>query len=216
MINAQTAALKASIAARAMQIHYQEFQYYIQFQQSAGRACALIGGLAFSGMLFIMFFSQQIHNDKFFPAIFFCGVSAGAGLLGVSKGTICSMLAPGHALRGDTTNGSPLCTTPLRKESRDIFYLMQTMLVSMLIAVGTMLPAAVNETWKQVLIIVVVAGFVVVAVGIIVRLTKTFHVDAPRDQGHQRIGGHDLEKIGLMPQGGPSSSAAVPETSLGD
>ena len=84
----------------------------------------------------------------------------------------------------------------------------------MLIAVGTMLPAAVNETWKQVLIIVVVAGFVVVAVGIIVRLTKTFHVDAPRDQGHQRIAGHDLEKIGLMPQGGPSSSAAVEAVEL--
>ena len=216
MINAQTAALKAGIAARAMQIHYQEFQYYIQFQQSAGRACALIGGLAFAGMLFIMFFSQQIRNDKFFPAIFFCGVSTGAGLLAVSKGTICSMLAPGHALRGDTANGSPLCTGPLRKESRDIFYLMQTMLVSMLIAVGTMLPAAVNETWKQVLIIVVVAGFVFAAVSIIVSLTKTFHVDAPHDQGHLRLSGHDLERIGLMPPGGTISSAAVSETSPRD
>ena len=128
-------------------------------------------------------------------------------VLGVSKGTICSMLAPGYALRGDAANGSPLCTRALRKESRDIFYLMQLMLVSMLIAVGTLLPAAVNETWKQVLIIAVVASFVVAAVSIIVSLTKIFHVDAANDQGQLQLGGRDLEKIGLMPSGESNSSA---------
>ena len=144
MIRVQQTALKAGVASRAMLIHYQEFQYYIQFQQSAGRACALIGGLEFAGMLFVMFnLKDALTDNAYFPCIYFCCISQGAGLIAVTKSSLCSMLAPGYALRADGAMSlpSPLCAGPLRQESREIFYLQMIMIGAALLSVCSLLVA---------------------------------------------------------------------------
>ena len=88
----------------------------------------------------------------------------------------------------------------MRAESRSIFNLMQVMIVAMIVAVGALLTPALSEPWKRIVILSIISTFVVVVASVILHLSKRFRVDEHASvSGHVRLGGQDLEKVGLVP-----------------